>query len=148
MRSGGHRLRTGGRFFDLFPGEAPAEIDIFRDGVGKEDIVLKHDAELGVQDFRRNRLHPLPADPDLARVCVVQAHQQRHDGAFPAARRPDDAEALSALQAERDIPQIGLLFLIGKGDAVKYDVIRPIHIVRRKEGQILRRVQHLADPFG
>ena len=67
---------------------------------------------------------------------------------FPPARRPDDAEALSALQAERDIPQIGLLFLIGKGDAVKYDVIRPIHIVRRKEGQILRRVQHLADPFG
>ena len=66
----------------------------------------------------------MTAHADLAALGVVQPHQQIRKRAFPRARMPYDAERLSVLHGKTHVINDTASFLIGKANAVKFDLSR------------------------
>ena len=81
------RLDRARRGFDVgVVGIGPGERDVVADGVGEEERVLEHDADLLAQRRERDVADVDVVDADRAFVHVVEARQQQPDGGL--ARNP------------------------------------------------------------
>ena len=77
-----------------------AEADVLLDGAMEEEGVLVHHRDHRADLREGERPEIVTAEPDSARLRIVESEQQPHDRGFPAAGAADDADALAGVDLE------------------------------------------------
>ena len=103
VRAGG-----AGRGLDLgVGGVGPAVGDVGAHGVGEEERVLEHDADLRAQRVERDVAHVDAVDADRPGLHVVEAGEQQAHGRLARARRADERDGLAGRDAQREVASTG-----------------------------------------
>jgi hypothetical protein len=100
------------------------DADVVEDAAGEEVILLRHDAEVLVEPGTRQLASVVSGDEDATALGQVELCNQSGDGAFAAAGRADDGDALSDLGGEADSLEAGATGLVRKADLAQFDVAR------------------------
>ncbi len=77
--------------------------DVITDGSGKQQRFLQHQTNLAAQAVQRDIAHIMPINRDAPAGHVIKARDQVDDTAFPAARRPHNANHLIGLCLKCDV---------------------------------------------
>ena len=94
---------TGGlrRAPDLVVGRVGTAVgDVGADGVGEQERVLEHDADLAPQRVERHVAHVDAVDADRPRLHVVEAGEQQADRRLARAGRADEGDRLARGDAQ------------------------------------------------
>ena len=84
---------AGGVFHRLVAGLRVAKADVFGDGAGEEEGVLRHQADLAAQRGLGHRAHVDAVDAHRALADLVEARHQVGDGGLAGAGRADQGHA-------------------------------------------------------
>ena len=115
----------------------PGERDVVADGVGEEERVLEHDADLLAQRRERGVPYVDVVDPHGARVHVVEAGEEEPDRGLSRAGRADERHGLARVHREREVAQHRL----GTEIAERHVLERHLTPGRVQHGRI-RPLQH------
>ncbi len=80
-----------------------AECNVGFQGVGKQEIVLRHVSDIFAQCFERNAVDIPSVDKDHARLCVVEMQQQIDERRLAVSRAPDHGKRRPRLDVQADI---------------------------------------------
>src|SRR5690606_24663875 len=114
----------GGLAYRLAARAGDAEGDVVVDRGGKDDDVLRYDRQ-PVADGGKACLAKVGAvQPDSAGNRIVEAQEQREDGALAGARGADDRHRLTGTDVQREIVQRDGIFArrIGEGHGLEGDL--------------------------
>ncbi len=129
-----HLRRHGGRLDLGVRRVRPAVGDVGADGVGEQERLLEHHAQLPAQVDQPQVGQRDPAQAQLARLGVVEPRQQQPDRGLPRARRPDERERLARRDGQTDAVEHRLAPRVAERDAVQLDRQRPW----RQRGRVRR----------
>ena len=139
------------RGFDVRIARArPGERDVVADGVGEEERVFEHDADLLAQRRERDVAHVDVVDPHRARVHVVEAGEQQADRGLSRAGRADERHGLARVHREREVAQDRLGAEVAERDVLERD-LTPRGVQPGRVRPLLHErcaVEQLEDAFG
>ena len=108
--------------------------DVGPDGVGEQERLLEHHAQLAAQVDEPQRRQRHPAEAQLALLRVVEARQQQPDRGLARPRRPDQRERLPRRDGEIDPVEHRLAARVAERDAVELHAQRALG----QRGRVLR----------
>jgi hypothetical protein len=123
----------GGQHLGL-RGVGAAVGDVGPDGVGEQERLLEHHAQLAAQVDQPQRRQRHPAEAQLALLRVVEARQEQPDRGLARTRRPDQRERLPRRHGEADPVEHRLAARVAERDAVELHAQRTL----RQGGGVLR----------
>ena len=123
----------GGQHLGL-RGVGAAVGDVGPDGVGEQERLLEHHAQLAAQVDQPQRRQRHPAEAQLALLRVVEARQEQPDRGLARTRRPDQRERLPRRDGEADPVEHRLAARVAERDAVELHAQRTL----RQGGGVLR----------
>ena len=85
-------LRYPCRADDIAVPEPAAEVDIFLNGIGTDEIVLHCNTEHGMKLMLGYRAHISAVDAHRTLVHIVKTHKERKERGLSASRCSDDTE--------------------------------------------------------
>ena len=118
-----HAGHGGGPAHGLVPGVRPHGADILAHGLGEQERLLEHQADLAAQGLPLHAADVHPADGDGAAALrqVIQPVQQVHQSALAGAGAPQNGKGLPLVNGKGHVLQHRLA-VVGKADVVKDDV--------------------------
>ena len=136
---------------DLVVGRIGTSVgDVGAHGVGEEERVLEHDADLAPHGVERDVAHVDAVDADRAVLHVVEAGEEEAHRRLARARRPDQRDRLARRDPQREVAQHRLRPQVAVADVVERDLADDRHEVgaRRALGDEGVGVDQLEDPVG
>ena len=116
-------LRLFCRFNDLRLGSVgPPIADIFKDGVGKQEHLLLHDADAGVDALLGHVPDVLAVDADGPVRHIVEPGNQLAQGTLAAAGGTDNGYRLPGGNVQAHVVEHRQISVIGKGDVFHLDM--------------------------
>ena len=116
-------LGLAGGVDDLFLGGAGLAVaDVFQNGVGKEEDVLLHHADVFPQGLLRHLPNVQPVDGDGAVSHVVEPGNQLAEGSLAAAGGTDNGDGLAGRHVETDVVEDIQVAVVGEVHVVGHDL--------------------------
>ncbi len=117
------RAGHGGRAADVVVGGVGAAVrDVGPHGVGEEERVLEHDADLVADGVEGGVAHVDAVDADAPLLHVVEAREQQAHGRLARAGRTDERHRLARCDAQREVAQHRFRPQVPVGDVVELDL--------------------------
>ena len=139
-----HTGDGGGPAHLLGSGLGPGGADVFTDGLGEQEGLLQHQADVFPQGFPLHfaDVHAAHGNGALAVLQVIEPVQKMHQGALARTGTAQDGEGLALMDGKGHVPQ-HILTLVAEGNVVKDDVAgNRLH--RAGDVCLLLRVENIA----